>query len=588
MRLLLGILSLLLLSLPVQANEELVLTPQGEYVYDTNHELSIDDILRRQDLHWIQIQKEFSLGLIYDTVWVRLPIPKDQSLPRDEGILYLSNHLINDAWVYLVDGSQLLSGVHLGDHVQMSKKQIKLSDIYWQLPKEWTQASHLIVRIRSDSFFHSEFVIKSVPKAMTDLSGRFWLLGMFYGAISIMFIYNLFVYLQVRDERYLYYTGYVCCVGFFHAAMDGLPYYYLSDIYELQVDRISVHFVVLANIFGILFVTKFLAVRDKLLLRALRTLIYTFIVAFVIETIEQGHISTIYAMVLTVVTALSITYITIHSWLAGNRQARYLALAWIVLVISTPIYSLALTGFIPQNIYTLNSVRIGVTLELALLSFSLAYRISVLRQERLDLQRRLNKELGSLVAERTAELETANAKLQELSETDSLTQLKNRAYFNETIEDEIARAARNGSELSLLLMDLDHFKKINDELGHNAGDYCLKEFANLFQEKLTRTTDVACRYGGEEFIALLPETELEGALQVAEKIRSSVEKNNLEFEGTKIALTVSIGVISAKANQKWRPVDWVDAADKALYFAKTERNKVAFSSQGNEPEFASL
>lgn len=566
--------------------DELSLAQYGEYAYDTGEVWTIEDVLANDKIRWKPIGQEFSEGLSYNTVWIKIPIPKEALAYKDTRVLSITNHLLNRVWVYIVKDKTLLNGAILGDHVRIEQRNIKVSDILWQLPNGWQKASHIYVHIKTDSFLQTHFKIKSVAASIEDQSARYWMLGLFYGAIVIMALYNLFVFSQVKDIRYLYYTSYVFSVGMFHAAMDGLPYFVLSDVYAQRVDRMSVYFVIFANIFGILFVTSFLKIQERIILRGLRTLIYTFLVAFVIEIIEHGHISSLYSMTMSIVSSFTVAYITIRSWIKGSIHARYLALAWIALLISVPIYALTLNGLIPHNVYTLNSLRFGVVLELALLSFSLAHRINLLRQERLDLQRRLSKELGALVQEKTADLEAANKKLQELSETDALTGLKNRAYFDIAIKEEIARAQRNKSTMTVLIADLDHFKNINDTLGHSAGDFCLKHFASVFDSRLTRAIDIACRYGGEEFVAILPETDMEGALKVAEKIREGLENSHIEFEGKPIDLSVSIGVYATTTLHTSSANDWVSKADEALYHAKTRRNQVAYFSESGTLEFS--
>ena len=580
-------LTLLLLIFAEYGKAAVSLEAHGHYLIDPHDQLALADVLNLEESRWHAIEQEFSLGLINDTAWVRLPLSDDlKSRVHGEAVLYLSNPLLNRINAYLVNHHNLMGEAQLGDHIPLQKKTIPLSDHYWELPSQWREATHLYLRIRTDSFFQSHFLIKSTAEALVDHGEHYWMLGVFYGALGIMLFYNLFLFFQVRDIRYLYYTGYVLMAGIFQSVMDGLVHYVLPRTPLNLGDRLSVYALDLANIFALLFIIKFLDLRDKKLLNATRTLILMFCAAIVIELVESGHISSLFSMFMTIVSALSITHLTVKSWLGGNEQARYLAMAWIVLLLSIPVYAMALYGVIPHNTYTLNSVRIGVLLELALISFSLAHRINLLRQERIMLQSRLNKELGALVRERTEELEKANAKLQAISETDSLTQLKNRAFLNKAIDDEAARAKRQHNSLTLLLADLDHFKRINDTIGHNAGDYCLKQFARIFAEQLARTTDIACRYGGEEFIAILPETDIEGAITVAEKIRSKVEETLLIFEGTPIDLTVSVGLFNVTPHADWNSQDWVGKADKALYFAKSRRNCVAFINSSGDPQMA--
>jgi diguanylate cyclase (GGDEF)-like protein len=156
--------------------------------------------------------------------------------------------------------------------------------------------------------------------------------------------------------------------------------------------------------------------------------------------------------------------------------------------------------------------------------------------------------------------------------TDKLTGLFNRSIIDTLIQVEIERAKRNNKPISVLLFDIDHFKKINDTYGHDKGDYALKTIAEIARRTL-RKSDYIIRWGGEEFLVILPETDLDGAKKVAEKIRSNVENYNLKVIGK---VTVSIGVTMLKMGE---PLDnAIKRADEALYAAKNKgRNRVEVS-----------
>lgn len=150
---------------------------------------------------------------------------------------------------------------------------------------------------------------------------------------------------------------------------------------------------------------------------------------------------------------------------------------------------------------------------------------------------------------------------------DSLTGLYNRRFFIETLEADFSYAQRNQSPLSLLLLDLDHFKKVNDGFGHAAGDGVLCEAARLIQRGL-RVEDIAARQGGEEFAVLLRHTDAPRAYAIAERIRQSIEEHRFEHEGRVLRVTVSIGLatLEARSYESWRRL--IEAADGWLYKAK--------------------
>jgi len=163
-----------------------------------------------------------------------------------------------------------------------------------------------------------------------------------------------------------------------------------------------------------------------------------------------------------------------------------------------------------------------------------------------------------------------NAKLfermQQLAITDGLTNLYNRRYFYMVLENEIERARRYASPLSLVMMDIDHFKRVNDKYGHLAGDDVLEAMAGLCKG-LLRQADEMFRYGGEEFTILLPETNAELAMNVAERIRRTIAETVFNTDKEQVKISVSMGVTQFDPSYA-SPGDFIETADKALYEAK--------------------
>ncbi len=160
-----------------------------------------------------------------------------------------------------------------------------------------------------------------------------------------------------------------------------------------------------------------------------------------------------------------------------------------------------------------------------------------------------------------------------LTTIDGLTQVFNRRYFEDTIERELSRSRRYTRPLSLVMIDIDHFKRINDNFGHLAGDAVLKEVASVVKSR-TRREDVFARYGGEEFALLLPEIDTRGAVALAEKVRKLIEKHEFVFDGERISVTISAGVATVQKKGEL-PAEVIGRADEKLYAAKQGgRNRV--------------
>jgi diguanylate cyclase (GGDEF)-like protein len=175
------------------------------------------------------------------------------------------------------------------------------------------------------------------------------------------------------------------------------------------------------------------------------------------------------------------------------------------------------------------------------------------------------------------------ARLQPLADRDALTGLYNRHYFDREAQRQISAWRRYGQPLSLLMLDIDHFKRINDKYGHPAGDAVLKALAEILTAH-TRDLDTACRYGGEEFVVLLPFTDVDGALAKAEQIRGAIAALTVPWQRHKLTFRVSMGVVELR-HADWELGQLIAAADKAMYQAKSEgRDRICVAAQPAHPK----
>jgi len=172
-------------------------------------------------------------------------------------------------------------------------------------------------------------------------------------------------------------------------------------------------------------------------------------------------------------------------------------------------------------------------------------------------------------------------KLNILATTDGLTNLYNRIHFNEKLKDEILRATRFKTPLSLLMLDIDYFKNINDSYGHQAGDACLVALASLLKD-LSRSVDTCARYGGDEFIIILPQTPPDNAMNFAARLRQKVEALTVQHDNQVIQLTMSMGINALNLTEEKSAEEFLRGVDSALYAAKERgRNCVVSYSRAN-------
>ncbi len=434
------------------------------------------------------------------------------------------------------------------------------------------------------------------------------LAGVLFGILGVMLLYNASLLLFTGDRSYAWYTAYLVTVIAYELVTTGYGPLYVwgtNDWMNTYGYGVSAS---LCFLFASLFFRQFLDLKHcglPHLLHMNSAFIAFWIMALAWSLRPSAHFYGAAALVGALSGFVAI-YSSVRLMWRGNVSARYFTLAWSALVVGTFAMLLSVMGITQGNLLADYGQHIGFAVETVLLSVALADRIrrerharEQARQETLRLtrhlqaereqkivaqadalaaQREANEALEQRVQARTAELERANEELGQLSITDALTQLHNRRYFDEVLAREMESSARTGEPLALLLVDIDHFKQINDRCGHLAGDEGLKLVAQALRATAARTSDLVARYGGEEFALVLPGTDAAQALDLAERARRAVESVAYVNRGERIALRVSVGVIARVAAPDDKAADFIAQADAALYRAKSAgRNRVELS-----------
>jgi diguanylate cyclase (GGDEF)-like protein len=216
--------------------------------------------------------------------------------------------------------------------------------------------------------------------------------------------------------------------------------------------------------------------------------------------------------------------------------------------------------------------RINTQLTIRKMYLELEEKTRVLDDKNTQLEREL------LERQRGGEaLRKANKMLYRLATVDGLTQVPNRRFFDDAVSQEWQRAVRASTSLSLILCDIDYFKRYNDEYGHQKGDECLKRVAKTIESAVKRATDLVARYGGEEFVVLLPDVDAAGALKIARQIQQKIQDLSIAHTRSDVDefITLSMGVATMAPTQEIDPDHIIAVADKALYAAKAQgRNRI--------------
>ncbi len=537
-----------------------------------------------------------NFGFTRDTYWFRFQLdnPSPEALLR---LVELPIPFIDDVQLFHYVQGTLTTRYFLGDEKPFEQRVVRHR--YFVMPLKLAPGiNQIYVRLASTGTMEAPFRVWEPGQFQAASNDDNLLQGAVIGILLVMVVYNLFIFISIRDINYIYYIGFVASYLFFHLTLTGYTFAYLwPNAVRWNSFAIST-FVASSTLFACLFANSFLrlsrfSLRASQLMNVLALgcallLVLTFFLPYSL-TIRIGAGVTIPIAGM----ALVLGY---WRWWSGAKFARFYCLAWTAVLIGLSVLNAGKQGWIPTNVWTENASQIGIVLLVVLLSFTLADRINHDRSLRLNAQaaaldherkarasgqaliratEAANRELEQRVQSRTVDLNAtleqlkiANERLQLLSTTDSLTQIRNRAFFDTTLATEYRRALRQKTTLSLILFDIDHFKKINDTYGHLGGDACLRALAATMRARIDRAGDVLARYGGEEFVVLLIDTPADKTLAMAEAFRANIEKLRVDFEGAEIRFTASLGVVCGVPDAHTQVHGYFACADKALYQAK--------------------
>lgn len=405
--------------------------------------------------------------------------------------------------------------------------------------------------------------------------------GFYYGAITILLLYNLLVGLATREWDFLLYSLYLGCFLLWNLAFRG--YLALGPLATAPI----VNNMATAIFGGSIFITLIIFTRRFLSLntRTPRTsgMLLLMAAAMVIPMLLSmlDYYALVFQLIIPLALVIMITVLAIATYLSikGIRTARIYLLAWVFLITSAFAYYGRVLSVVPSTWLTENALNIGSLIELLVLSLAMADRIRSLKQERLEDQtyliereREMNQELKEQVALKTRELKRLADRFEHESITDALTGLKNRRTFESTLEQAVRQQDRDNPLLCLALIDLDHFKNFNDQYGHPAGDDMLEQLGHLLQRTFQRKDDHVFRMGGEEFGVVFRTEQTAAVDQMLQQFQADLATISSKCGAE--PMTASIGVACVPNGSSASPNDLYVRADELLYLCKTSgRNK---------------
>lgn len=522
-----------------------------------------------------------SAGFTNSTYWIKAELPQ---WTDGERLLVLNFPLIEHITLYRIrQHGALVPPQEMGAARPFGERLVP-SESYVVPLSEMDSEARVFLKVRTQTSMQVPLEFWTTSEFNTHQRSITLFHGAYAGVVAAMFIYNLLLYLVIKEKAYLWYLGWIASLSLFVITINGNAFQWLwPNTPALNLVVLPMALAIAASCMAGFFI-HFLRENaqpkpGEWWVRGVSLCCLAVAFASLMVPYRIGIISAITVAMLQIAVLVGVAFK--KAW-AGQVAERYFLMAFSFVITGGVVLALNKFGLIPRTFATEYATELGSAMEMVVLSLVLIVRFNEQRRQReqvqtqlLASQQQLTQELELRVAERTNALKAANDKLLALSQLDDLTGLYNRRYLDERLQVELRRIERTKSTLAVLMIDIDHFKQLNDAHGHQLGDLCLQAVAKALAAGSQRPGDVVARYGGEEFIILAPDISADGAAQLAEQLRQRIEALRVHTGGNSIAMTISIGLCWHTATRELSSHQLLKAADQALYRAKEAgRNRV--------------
>ncbi|GHE98240.1 sensor domain-containing diguanylate cyclase [Thalassotalea profundi] len=528
---------------PIQiTNDSEIKLEQFEMAYfvDKSENMPFEQV---QGQNFTKSSNRLSLGTKSKTTWIKIQL---HNVDKNTQKLYLHHpYAYHNSKVELYEVEQgVLSNVRVLD---MDKKETQQwmyrGSAVFDFTLQPNQQKTLFVK--SLSFSHQWFALNIYDENQSKraLLGQFTNIALVVGMLLALIIYNFLLFFSSRLKEHFYYACYLVSGGFWIALSYGL----FADLFNIfgsvtiiwHLSLVTMPFFLLLFMINIFETKKKYPIEHWALVAVLILLVINFIHGLFDIVAALDYSSTLAAIMMLASLSVSLSML-----IRRHPMALFFLIGHGLFVAFSTLAVLFYKGIAEFNYVNSHGVGIGIALEALVLSLIIAYRIRTLEK-----------------------LKSTQADLQLLASTDPLTKLFNRRHFNSAAVQHLDLAEQTKQTSSIALIDIDHFKSINDTYGHTLGDKSIKCVANIIKNQ-SRQEDILARYGGEEFIILMPNTNLDDAFILIERIRKKLESTTIEIDTNQsIQLTISAGIAEVNT-QDLNLQEAINQADKALYKSK--------------------
>ncbi|TYK67248.1 sensor domain-containing diguanylate cyclase [Colwellia echini] len=514
-----------------------------------NADLSFQQALQHfQDKKFTaNLDNKVSFGSTNNVVWASLVI-KNTSTENVNKLFYIDSAWLDRAEFYFLYNDNLIGEALIGDLLPFDSRVTKTR--MFSVQHTFAPASTVVLmKFQSQDPLLIPIFLSTNEIVNSNLTLLNYFYGFIYGAFFILLVYNIALSLSLKDSRYVYYSLYLLSFFCLNLSYTGHGYKFLWSGSVFLQQWLMPLFLYLYILFGIAFCFEFLKLKvflPKVYKR--KKSIYAGLILLVILLFIIGDRLLAVQLGVALTSLLVVIFISlgVMALKHGHKMAKFFIPAVLMGAGGAAISAATTWGIIPYNTMLFHGIEIGMLLEMSLLAVALGFNLKEMNNAR-------------IIAEVNAQI-------------DPLTTLFNRRAFAATVEPQWHLGIRDNKPFSLILLDIDWFKRINDDYGHAAGDTTLKAIAETLNRKV-RKSDILARWGGEEFIIFLPNTSKLSATNLANVIRQEIERMTVLHTNVELKVTASFGVADHTVQQN-KLEDLIKLADDALYKAKSSGRNI--------------
>ncbi len=527
-----------------------------------------------------------NFGFTREALWFHTVV-ENRDHPARRWVLVIEQPRLDKVQLWLRSRGKEELTRELGDSARFETRSFPHRFPNYEFELGAGESVEILMRVESTSSIQVPTILYTPNELFRSTHDEQSAIGLYFGILLALLLYNLAVMIALREPSYLYYVVYLAAFGLLMLSFDGIGFQYLwpnSPWWQNASMPLGLGMMVATTA---AFTRSFLELRQRMpwISRVVDLFVALSLVLAIGGLTPWRYEAAVALNAAVLVGATLVTLCAVTMTLRRQRAALLFLVAWSALIVFGVSYPLSSFNILPRAQTHEFGLMFGSAIEFLLLSFALSYRRHLQLADSEREARAAREALERTLVERNQELtqsatqlEELNRLLRDISLRDGLTGLYNRRFLDQLLVEAWNASLSRAEPVAVMMVDLDHFKNINDRYGHAAGDDCLRVVAARMSRQASTLGAVAARYGGEEFAVVLTGKPREIAEALAELMRSAVASEAVKTSGGAIPVTISVGLAFAVPKVEDSLGTLIKRADQALYEAKRRgRNRVVLA-----------